>query len=309
MKSKHLIISLICLVLLFFSLYVYVNVIEKGPYDNNQTHILDNQNIGSESNSTQKELYKILHSWSEIFVIEGSGYGTGINEWYFISVENSESTFMRSWGRTYYNNKPFTGTLLKYNSRNWSDWSNWKVWWSFLKTGQRKFLEEKGEYKNGYLVGTYTSYYLNDQLRSKIKYSDGKPIDGEYKIYSTDGSVWNTTTYIDGKVELMIFYYNYDEGVISEKEFYSNGYPIKRIRYNRDGTIKEKPSKSTEIINQNECDEKTEQRDRNFIAEKVIGMGQQTIQFDKTGCRQYFLIVIKNGNYKKYNLDYRGVRR
>ena len=116
MKSKHLIISLICLVLLFFSLYVYVNVIEKGPYDNNQTHILDNQNIGSESNSTQKELYKILHSWSEIFVIEGSGYGTDINEWYFISVENSESSFMRSWGRTYYNNKPFTGTLLKYNS-------------------------------------------------------------------------------------------------------------------------------------------------------------------------------------------------
>ena len=95
----------------------------------------------------------------------------------------------------------------------------------------------KGQYKNDYRVGKWTTYYPNGQIKEIENYNDEGAYDGEYKSYFQNGSLHSEFTFKEGKEDG--YYKSYfQNGKMAEEGWYiggeKNGY---WLSYNPLGTL------------------------------------------------------------------------
>lgn len=106
----------------------------------------------------------------------------------------------------------------------------------FYKSIMRAYLEELNYNE---LDGVYITYHPNGQIKRKFKIEDGK-LNGVSLKYHDNGVIQCIEKYKNNKLHgnileynnygLIIFKYEYDEGVIKKRYIYQNGILVKTIK-------------------------------------------------------------------------------
>lgn len=190
-----------------------------------------------------------------------------------------------------YQRGELNGVSFKYNIYGdlleQATYVNGKVEGSYIKVDGYKGIKAIGTLKNGVSVGKYEEYYLNGKLHKTLTLNEQGNIEGDYRMYTPEGNIWERAEYKDGLLHgFREEYHRLPEGMkLDIKGYYYNGKPDGNI--NRGDYYQKNP-----IIS---LDDYKKSIANSFTIDMILG---DDLEYKKDLKIEYYL----NGMTKSYSI-------